>query len=243
MQTKTERSQGAVAVQDLNTAVQNVAVPGTRWYCLFLGYYTQVSDSDLERLSRACGRFVNRVVLGDKRVFFEVDLSRAGMNLGALQFKIQSFAETWDLPHPLWQWGVGKTLAEAWVQTRWKSLTPDFLPIEALDDYLYPLSSPIVTSKKTGLGAATFTLLRCLGYSTLAQLGGEMPHDLLLARLAHALGDELVQAEVSDPNGLLLDNWLAKLTADSLNDQPLETEPFAHPVGRRPARPSELFAA
>mgnify|MGYP001546461560 CR=1 FL=1 len=192
----------------------NHQLTGSRWYCLFFGYHTQVSELDMQKLAHACSRFIRSTVVGDKRVFFEVDLSRSAINLGSLQFKIQSFSETWDLPHQLWQWGVGKTLAESWVQTRWKSLVPEFLPIESLDDFMHPLSSPVGSSANVGLGTSTFNVLRCLGYETLADLG-EMPHDLLLVRLSQILAEHQIHAGLADPNGLLHENWMAEITAQS----------------------------
>lgn len=199
---------------------------GSRWYCLFFGYHTLVSELEMQKLAHACSRFVRSTVIGDKRVFFEVDLSRrsgksCSINLGSLQFKIQSFAETWDLPHQIWQWGVGKTLAESWVQTRWKSLAPGFLPIESLDDFMYPLVSPVGESQRIGLGASTFNVLRCLGYETLADLG-EMPHDLMLVRLSQILADHQIHSGLADSlanrDGLLHENWMAEITAQSFRE-------------------------
>lgn len=196
----------------------NIQLTGSRWYCLFFGYHTQVSELDMRKLAHACSRFVRRTIMGDKRVFFEVDLSRLSINLGSLQFKIQSISETWDLPHQIWQWGVGKTLAESWVQTRWKSLAPNFLPIESLDDFMYPLVSPVSSSQAVGLGASTFNVLRCLDYETLADLG-EMPHDLLLVRLSQILAEHQIYAglvaSLASRDGLLLENWMAEITAQS----------------------------
>jgi len=225
---------------------------GSRWYCLFFGYYTRLSDAEILNLGKACSRLVKNVVYGDKRIFFEVDLSRPSINLGSVQYKIQRFSETWDLPYSLWQWGVGRTPAEAWVQTRWKSLTPSLLPIEALDDVLHPLQSSIHQSGvqagglgsvglgSVGLGAANYHILRCLGFTQLQDLT-RMPHDLMLARISHVLSHPDVLALGLEPSegalnkgavadGTVTENWMSELTRLSLQSETFDLEVSSEPV-------------
>lgn len=181
----------------------------SRWVCLFFGFYSKITDAEQQALVRVCSKLCNRVVLGKQRLFFELDPARPHLNLGSLQFKVERFAETWELPHSVWQWGVGRSLAESWVQVRWKSLNSALLPIEALEDVAHPLHSSSMSSE---VSVSKFRVLRVLGYQTVEDLK-RMPPDLLVVRLQSLVELPVVLEWLEG-----LDPWLEQVTTQSLTE-------------------------
>lgn len=182
-------------------------IKSTRWVCLFFGFYSKITLAEQQALVRVCSKLCSRVVMGKQRLFFELDPTRPHLNLGSLQFKIERFAETWELPYTVWQWGVGRSLPESWVQARWKSLNSALLPIEALEDVAHPLHSGSVSSEGS---VSKFRVLRVLGYQTVEDLK-RIPPDLLAVRLQSLVELPVVLEWLEG-----LDPWLEQVTTDAL---------------------------
>jgi hypothetical protein len=178
------------------------------WWCIYFGHET-MDVAVAKRLGSIFKQISDEVVYGNKRVFLEVSRSKWRRSFSLFQSKIAQVAEKHELNHDSWQWGAGQTLAEAWVSSRYKTLSLDFLPIEAISDYLNPFEH----HKKTAEESRRFRILRSLNINSLQDLM-EVPEDVLLSQCGVWIA-EFTREHFSQPESLR-DAWLEKATAESL---------------------------
>ena len=182
-----------------------------RWWCIHFGQ--EGLDPTLVRKLRNFLKHVSpNVVFGNRKVFLDVTESKWKGSLYLFQTKLSQGAQKHNLSPEVWQWGVGNSLAESWVQARWKTLSPELLPLEAILDYLNPLE----LDERTSEANFRLQLLRELGVDSLQALI-EVPEDLLLDQCGVWI-DELVRKYFSRPEDLR-SHWLEKITTDSLLEQ------------------------
>jgi hypothetical protein len=109
-----------------------------KWWCIHFGQ--EISDPvAAKRLHLFLKRYTNHRVIGRHKIFLDMSESRGRHAFLLFQKKVTEVAEHLNLNPESWQWGMGKTLAESWVHTRWRTLAVDQLPIDALQDYANPL--------------------------------------------------------------------------------------------------------
>ena len=109
-----------------------------KWWCIHFGQ--EISDPVAsKRLHLFLKRYTNHRVIGKHKIFLDMSESRGRHAFLLFQKKVTEVAEHLNLSPETWQWGMGKTLAESWVHTRWRTLSLDQLPIEAIHDYANPL--------------------------------------------------------------------------------------------------------
>ena len=147
-----------------------------KWWCIHFGQ----SDMDLvsaKKLQCFFKKITPHVVFGHRKVFLEVSQCKWKKSLYAFQLKLSAVAKNLNLNMELWQWGVGKSIAEAWVMARWKILSPELLPVEAITDFLNPLG----LEKNKVIENHRIKLLRSIGANSLLDVL-EIPEDVLLSR-------------------------------------------------------------
>ncbi len=189
-----------------------------KWWCVHFGE-DQLDATSAKRLQMFFKRVTNEVSYGEKRVFLNVTKSEWRTSIHSFQKKLAIAAKKLKLNPESWQWGVGETLAESWVQARWRTLSPDLLPIEAMSDYL----NPFEIERKSSDEIRRLRLLRALGMSTLQDLL-EMQEDELLSQYGIWIGD-ISRTRFSKPE-ILREQWLEKTTESSftISNKPFQLE-------------------
>jgi hypothetical protein len=109
-----------------------------KWWCVSFGQET-MDPSALRKLHFFLKRYTTHRVFGNQRIFLDMSESKGRHAFPLFQKKLTEVAENLGLNPESWQWGMGKTVGEAWVHARWRTLSLETLPIEAVLDYLNPL--------------------------------------------------------------------------------------------------------
>ena len=152
------------------------------WWCVDLGQAVSYSALQLERIAEALLRFTPDVVMGKNRIFLEMGRTKKLFRLDSFQKRVQVLAERESMNSAFWQWGIGKTIPESWVQCRFKNLKPNALPIDAIFDYIEPFShTHLIRAQQDKV-----ILFQALGLRTLQDLF-QVPHDSLLVRFGELL--------------------------------------------------------
>ena len=168
-----------------NTAVEATvvaAVVTTEWWCIDLGQAVDYSPLKLEELAEGFLRFTPDVVMGRNRIFLEMSRTRKLFRMDWIQKRVGIIANRAGVEAKFWQWGRGKTIPEARVQCRWRSLESKLLPIEAMFDFIDPFSH-FAMSRGNQEKANLFL---ALGIKNIEDLF-RVPHDALLVRFGEML--------------------------------------------------------
>jgi hypothetical protein len=147
------------------------------WWCVDLGQSVSYTPLKLEALAEGFLRFTPDVVMGKNRIFLEMSRTKKLFRLDSIQKRAQIVAIRAQVDSRFWQWGIGKTISEAWVQCRWKNLRPTVLPMEAMFDFNDPFSH----AKLSRAQLEKITLFSALGMRVLEDLF-RVPHESLLIR-------------------------------------------------------------
>ena len=188
-------------MEELNSQKQ------AQWWCISFGQENMEAKT-AKSLQVFFKRVTSEVVFGEKRVFLNVSRSPFRNSFSLFQTKLSKIAKKNQLNPELWQWGIGKSLAESWVQARWRTLSPDLLPIEVISDYLNPHES----QRKNAEDGRRFRILRALGVNSLQDLS-EIPEDVLLSQCGVWI-TEFCREYFSRPEQLR-DLWLERATTES----------------------------
>ena len=179
-----------------------------QWWCIYFGQEA-LDNGKAKCLSILFKRVACQVVFGHKRVFLNLGQGPWRNALDRFQRKLFKIAKKNGLQPETWQWGQGKSLAESWVQARWRTLSPDLLPIEVISDYLHPQE----VHRKSPDESRKFRLLRSLGINSLQDLI-DVPEDVLLSRCGVWIA-EFCREYFSRPDEMR-DLWLEKATTEAL---------------------------
>lgn len=110
------------------------------WWCVDLGQGYSMDPERFDRLTESFLRFTPDLVQGRNRIFLEMAKTKKLFNLNSVSGRIRALGERLGLDTGHWRFGIGKTLPEAWIQTRWRTKLPEGLPLDAYYDYLDPVS-------------------------------------------------------------------------------------------------------
>ncbi len=158
------------------------------WWCIDLGHAVAYPAEELARLSEACFRFTPDVVVAQNRIFLEMSRTKKHFTLDTVQKRVQILAEriSFKLGQSVfrWRWGIGKTIPQAWVQTKWKSTSPHLLPIDSIFDFMNPLRATELNRRDR----ERVSLFFALGIRTIQDLF-QVPPDALLTRFGSILDD------------------------------------------------------
>ena len=152
------------------------------WWCVDLGQAVSYSPLQLERIAEALLRFTPDVVMGKNRIFLEMSRTKKLFRLDSFQKRVQVLAERESMSSAFWQWGIGRTIPESWVQCRFKNVKPASLPIESIFDYIDPFFQVQLVRAQQDKCA----LFAALGMRTIQDLF-QVPHDALLVRFGEML--------------------------------------------------------
>ena len=178
------------------------------WWCIRFDQ-SEIDSTTLKKINLFFKKLTPHVVHGKDRVFLDVSQSKTRVSLDAFQNKLALVANKLDANLESWQWGFGRTLVEAWVQSRWKTLSPDLLPLEAILDY----HDPLELNRKSREENRSLQVLRSYGVNSLQDLI-EMPEDELLSQGGIWIS-EVCRENFSRPNEWR-EEWLERATVDSL---------------------------
>lgn len=178
-----------------------------KWWCIHFGSET-MDVLTAKKLQYFFKKITPHVVFGNKKVFLDVSRTKWRKSLYAFQLKLADVAKKLNLSTDRWQWGVGNSIAESWVMARWKTLTPELLPLEAISDFLNPLD----LDKNRLNENHRVRLLRTVGANSLQDVL-EIPEDLLLSKCGVWIA-ELTREHFSRPEECR-EEWLEKTTARS----------------------------
>lgn len=112
----------------------------TEWWCVDLGQGHAIDPEKFERLTESFLRFTPDLVQGRNRIFLEMGRTKKLFNLHTVSARIRVLGERLGLESLHWRFGIGKTLPEAWIQTRWRTVLPEALPLDAYYDCIDPVS-------------------------------------------------------------------------------------------------------
>jgi hypothetical protein len=178
-----------------------------KWWCIHFG--SEVMDAlAAKKLQYFFKKITPHVVFGNQKVFLDVSGTKWRKSLYPFQLKLAGLAKKLNLSMDRWQWGVGGSIAESWVMARWKTLTPELLPLEAIADFLNPLE----LDKNRKNENHRIRLLRVVGANSLQDVL-EIPEDVLLNQCGVWI-TELTREHFSRPEELR-EAWLEKTTAAS----------------------------
>jgi hypothetical protein len=122
----------------MKTEMGTVFSSQAKWWCINFGPES-MDQVSLRKLHFFLKRYTSHRVHGKQRVFLDMSESKGRHAFSLFQKKVSEIAERLNLNPEAWQWGMGKTLAECWVHARWRTVSLELLPIEAITDYLNPL--------------------------------------------------------------------------------------------------------
>jgi hypothetical protein len=108
-----------------------------------------------------------------------------------------------------WQWGVGASIAESWVMARWKTLSPELLPVQAISDFLNPLD----LNRNTMNDGYRLKLLQKMGANSVQDVL-ETPEDVLISSCGFWITDFIHDFFTESQN--FRDQYLEQTTAASL---------------------------
>ena len=144
-----------------------------KWWCVNFGQES-LDPIALKKLHFFLKRYTSHRVFGKQRIFLDMSESKGRHAFPLFQKKLSEVAERLGLNSESWQCGIGKTLAESWVHARWRTLSLETLPIEAITDYLNPLEYERVASSHV----RKVKQLRMRGISSLQDLI-DLPEEIL----------------------------------------------------------------
>lgn len=195
-----------------NNTMENLALnlqgkKSTKWWCIHFG--NSVMDaSAAKKLHYFFKKITPHVVFGHQKVFLDVSRTKWKKSLYSFQLKLAEVAQRLNLSMDRWQWGVGASLAESWIMARWKTLTPELLPLEAIADFMNPLE----LDRNRRNENHRVKLLRIIGANSLQDVL-EIPEDVLLAKCGFWI-TEFTRQHFSRPEEVR-EEWLEKTTARS----------------------------
>ncbi len=178
-----------------------------KWWCIHFGA-ENIDLVSAKKLQYFFKKVTPHVVFGHQKVFLDVSQSKWKKSLYSFQIKLSFLAKELDLNADVWQWGAGRSIAESWIMARWKTLSPELLPLEAISDFLNPLE----LEKNRAQESRRLRTLRSFGANSLQDLM-EIPEDVLLARCGFWI-TEFTREHFSSPQNLRED-WLEETTAAS----------------------------
>jgi hypothetical protein len=152
------------------------------WWCVDLGQAVDYSVLKLEEIAEGFLRFTPDVVMGKNRIFLEMSRTKKLFRLDSIQKRAHIIASRSGVDPKFWQWGIGKTIPEAWVQCRWKNLAAKMLPMDAMFDFIDPFSHFVMSRAHQ----EKVSLFLALGMRNLEDLF-RVPHDSLLVRFGEML--------------------------------------------------------
>jgi hypothetical protein len=155
----------------------NNRIKELEWWCIDFGQSVSYRALQLETLAEGFLRFTPDVVMGKNRIFLEMSRTKKLFRLDSIQKRAQIIASRAGVDSTFWQWGIGKTIPEAWVQCRYKNLYAKILPIDAIYDFVDPFSHAVITRPQQ----EKINLFLGLGLRNLGDLFS-VPHDSLLIR-------------------------------------------------------------
>jgi hypothetical protein len=183
-----------------------------KWWCIHFGQ-TEMDLVSAKKLQYFFKKITPHVVFGHHKVFLEVSQCKWKKSLYAVQLKLSSVAKNLNLDMELWQWGVGNSIAESWVMARWKTLTPEFLPLEAISDFMNPLG----LDKNKVIENHRLKLLHTIGANSLLDIL-EIPEDVLLSKCGIWIAD--FNREHFSCHQSLMEDCLEKVTSASFFQEP-----------------------
>ncbi len=110
------------------------------WWCLDLGFSSEIGAEDFDRLLESLLRFTPDLVPGRKRVFLEMSRVPVRPKPDSFLKRVQVLARRIGLDASSWRFGIADTIPKAWVQTRWRAREARLLPVEAYFDFIDPLN-------------------------------------------------------------------------------------------------------
>jgi hypothetical protein len=160
----------------------STTISSPEWWCIDLGQAVSYTPLKMDQLAEAFFRFTPDVVVGKNRIFLEMSRTKKLFRLDSIQKRAAVLAEREGVSATHWQWGIGRTIPEAWVQTRWKSVQPNVLPVDALFDYRDPFFHGDLNRPEQEKVSTFYSL----GLRTIQDLF-KIPHDSLLVRFGSML--------------------------------------------------------
>jgi hypothetical protein len=109
------------------------------WWCVDLGQSGQIAPEVFGRFTESLLRFTPDLVQGKNRVFLEMGRTKKLFKLESVAARIRALGERLSVDSSLFRFGIGLTLPRAWVQTRWRTLDPRSLPLDAYFDFIDPI--------------------------------------------------------------------------------------------------------
>ena len=144
-----------------------------KWWCVHFG--AEIMDPVAsKKLHFFLKRYTAHRVFGNQKVFLDMSESKGRHAFLLFQKKVTEVAERLGLNPESWQWGMGKSVAEAWVHARFRTLSLELLPIEAIVDFLNPLE----LEKKSVGQLKRIQHLRSRGIATIQDLV-DLPEEVL----------------------------------------------------------------
>lgn len=147
------------------------------WWCVDFGQAELLDPETFQALAESFLRFTPDVVVGRNRLFLEMGRTRHLFQLNTLTSRARVLAERVGLDSTYWKWGVGQSIPESWVQTRYRTRLVDTLPLEAYYDFIDPLSHFEMNRAMN----ERVLIFRSLGLKTLSGLF-EIPKEAWLVR-------------------------------------------------------------
>ena len=145
---------------------QKSQVVDQEWWCLDLGQGELLDRDRFDRLTESLLRFTPDLVQGRNRIFLEMSRTRKHLKLSGVFERIRALGARLGLEGGYWRLGVGSSIPDSWVQTRWRTLDLQALPLDAYYDYISPLDFfELNRGMRERLG-----VFRALGMKTLASL-------------------------------------------------------------------------
>jgi hypothetical protein len=152
------------------------------WWCIDLGQVQNINPESFFRLCESLLRFTPDLVVGRNRVFLEMSRTKRLFNLNSIAGRTRVLGARFGLEVSVWRFGIAKTLPLAWVQTRWRTVQPSELPLDAYYDFIDPLNGfELNRSMRERLA-----VFRALGMKTLESLS-LIPKEAWLVRFGEEI--------------------------------------------------------
>lgn len=110
------------------------------WWCVDFGQNAKISKEAMDRLSEGFFRFTPDVIQGRNRLFLEMSQTKQFFNFNTFMNRSRVLGAREGQDGAYWRYGVGTSIPEAWVQTRWRSRESKHLPLESYFDFVDPLT-------------------------------------------------------------------------------------------------------
>ncbi|NDG84089.1 MAG: hypothetical protein EBX52_03505 [Proteobacteria bacterium] len=152
------------------------------WWCVDLGQAQGVPEESFLRLCEAFLRFTPDLVPGRNRIFLEMSRTKKLFNLNSISARARVLGERLGFDTTVWRLGIGKTIPLAWVQTRWRTVQPSQLPLDAYYDFVDPLRGFDLNRPMR----ERIAVFRALGMKSLASVF-EIPKEAWLVRFGEEM--------------------------------------------------------